>query len=146
SVDPVDAAGHRIDDVRAHLDVVDGLLADAHHAITGSPHAAHHLWVTLPDPHPRRLSERFTGTPRCSQRFADLPLWPRWAEGARAELVEHVLGQLLFATRFGSTASCSDYAIHWDAPADACARLVADPAGFLAREGALSSVRAALDR
>ncbi len=146
SVDPLDAAEHRIDDVRAHLDYLDGLLADVHHAITGSPHAAHHLWVSLPDPHPGKLSERFTGAPRCSQRYADLPLWPRWRDDQRAELVEHVLGQLLFATRFGSTASCSDYTIHWDAPPDACAKLVADPQGFLDRDGALTSVRAVLDR
>src|SRR5207237_2777948 len=63
-----------------------------------------------------------------------------------ARLVEHALGQLLFATRFGSTASCSDYTIHWGAPPDACARLAKDPVAFLGREGALASVRAVLDR
>ena len=143
---PVGAAEKRVDDVRAHVDHLEGLLADVNHAITGSPHAAHHIWIDLPDPHPGRWQERFTGAPRCSQRFADLPLWPHWAKGDEAPLVEHVLGQLLFATRFGSTASCSDYTIHWAAPPDACARLAKDPVGFLASEGALNSLRAVLDR
>ena len=44
------------------------------------------------------VAERFTGAPRCSTRFADLPLWPRGSAGDEARLVEHVLGQLLFAT------------------------------------------------
>ncbi|HUJ61072.1 MAG TPA: hypothetical protein VLX92_21360, partial [Kofleriaceae bacterium] len=50
------------------------------------------------------------------------------------------------AARFGTTASCNDYPIHWDAPHDACARLAADPAGFLDAHHALGSVRAVLDR
>ena len=130
--------------VRAHFDHADDLLADIRHAITGSPHASHHIWVSLPDPHPTTLEQRLTGIPRCSTRFADLPLWPAFAN--RSELVEHVLGQLLFASRFGTTASCNDYAIHWDAPVDACAKLTADPIAFLGRDGALASLRAVLDR
>ena len=150
-VAPGDAIGGRIDDVRAHLDHLDALLANVASSIGGSPHAAHHLWITLPDPHQahswtERLIRVFGGTPRCSQRFASLPLWPAWPDGARAELVEHVLGQLLFATRFGTTASCNDLVIHWDSPADACARLAADPVGFLGDTGALASVRAVLAR
>jgi hypothetical protein len=146
SVSPVDAIGHRVDDVRAHLDYLGGLLADIRHAITGTPHAAHHLWISLPDPHPGSLRDYFTGAPRCSTRFASLPLWPRWNPDDASPAVEHVLGQLLFATRFGTTASCNDYVLHWDAPADACARLAADPTGFLADTGSLRAVRAVLDR
>jgi hypothetical protein len=146
SVDPIAAADHRVSDVRTHLDFLDGLLADIRHAITGTPHASHHLWVNLPDPHPRSVGERFTGSERCSQRFADLPLWPAWQPGDEARLVEHVLGQLLFATRFGSTASCSDYVIHWDAAPDTCRQLAADPIATLDRDGALAPIRAVLDR
>jgi hypothetical protein len=154
SVSPGTAIGNRVDHVRTHLDYLDGLLADIRHAITGTPHAAHHLWIGLPDPHRgsalERTAELFTGTPRCSTRFASLPLWPAWSSSDAADVrglvVEHVLGQLLFATRFGTTASCNDYVIHWDAPADACARLAADPAGFLGETGGLASIRAVLDR
>lgn len=131
-------------DIATHLDYAPDLLADVGHAITGSPHASHHLWVSLPDPHPTTLRERLTGAVRCSTRFADLPLWPALHD--RAALVEHVFGQLLFASRFGTTASCNDYTIHWDAPTDACAQLAANPLAFLARDGALASVRAVLDR
>jgi hypothetical protein len=146
SVDPVTAADHRATEARAHLDYLDGLLADIHHAITGTPHAAHHLWVNLPDPHPRSPASWFIGHERCSQQFADLPLWPAWQPGDAARLVEHVLGQLLFATRFGTTASCSDYVIHWDAAPDTCRRLAADPIAALDRDGALAGIRAVLDR
>jgi hypothetical protein len=135
-----------VTDVRRHLDYLDGLLADIHHAITGSPHAAHHIWVNLPDPHPRTARDYFTGSERCSQRFADLPLWPEWRPGDESWLFEHVVGQLLFATRFGTTASCSDYVIHWDAPPDTCRRLTTEPIAVLDRDGALASVRAVLDR
>jgi hypothetical protein len=145
-VAPGDAIEHRVDDVRAHLDHLDSLLANVASSIGGSPHAAHHLWIELPDPHPHPWTERFTGEPRCSTRFASLLLWPRWSDGDRAPLVEHVIGQLLFATRFGTTASCNDLVIHWDAPADACARLERDPVAFLGEQGALGSVRAVLAR
>src|SRR5207248_738055 len=60
SANPIASAEHRIDYVRAHVDHLDGLLADVTHAITGSPHAAHHLWIDLPDPHPGKWQQRFT--------------------------------------------------------------------------------------
>ncbi|HEY1557492.1 MAG TPA: hypothetical protein VGF94_21810 [Kofleriaceae bacterium] len=144
STSPGDAITRDEDAIRAHFDHADDLLADVEHAITGTPHASHHIWVNLPDPHPTTIGERFTGIPRCSTRFADLPLWP--AASDRSQLFEHVLGQLLFANRFGTTASCNDYAIHWGAPADACAQLAADPTAFLGKTGALDSVRDVLDR
>jgi hypothetical protein len=141
---PGDAAARDEHDIKAHLDYAEDLLADVRHAITGSPHASHHVGVSLPDPHPTTLRERLTGSVRCSTRFADLAVWPPLHD--RSLLVEHVFGQLLFVSRFGTTASCNDYTIHWDAPSDACARLTADPLAFLARDGALASVRAVLDR
>ena len=146
SVNPVAAAEHRAGEVRTHIDFLAGLLADIHHAITGTPHATHHLWINLPDPHPGELRDRFVGEVRCSQRFADLPLWPAWQPGDEAKLVEHVLGQLLFATRFGTTASCSDYVIHWGAARETCTRLAAAPIAGLAEAGGLAGIRAVLDR
>jgi hypothetical protein len=146
SVAPVAATQHRVREVRTHMTFLDGLLADIGHAITGTPHAAHHLWINLPDPHPAQVRDRFVGAPRCGQRFADLPLWPAWRPGDEAQLVEHVLGQLLFATRFGTTASCSDYVIHWDAAPDTCRQLATDPIAMLDRDGALTGIRAVLDR
>jgi hypothetical protein len=144
STPPGEAIDHRVSDIRAHFDHAQDLMADVAHAITGTPHASHHLWIDLPDPHPVTVGERFTGIPRCSTRFADLPLWPAISD--KSLLVEHVLGQLLFASRFGSTASCNDYTIHWNAPHDACAQLAKDPQAFLGRDGALASLRDVLDR
>jgi hypothetical protein len=144
---PIDALSARIRGVRARLDYIGDLVADIRHAVTGTPHATHHLWVDMPDPHPSSFMDRFTGTPPCSSRFADLPLWPAWdASTPPSHVLEHVVGQLLFATRFGTPASCSDYTIHWGAAPDACARLAADPAAFLSDAGALSPLRAVLDR
>jgi hypothetical protein len=57
-----------------------------------------------------------------------------------------VLGQLVFAPRFGTTASCSDYVIHWGAAPDTCSRLAADPVAVLDRDGGLAELRAVLDR
>jgi len=58
-----------------------------------------------------------------------------------------VIGQLLFAPGYAvAPAQCGDYMIHWDAPADACRQLIADPPGFLARSGSLEPVRDVLDR
>jgi hypothetical protein len=145
STGPVAAIEHRTDEFRTHVEFLEDRLADIKHSITGTPHAAHHIWIQLPDPHPGSIKDAFTGAERCEERFEHLPLWPRWTEGDRSHVVEHVLGQLLFAARFGTTASCSDYVIHWDAPADACTRLAADPVAYLDGE-ALDSVRGVLDR
>lgn len=144
---PVESVSGRIDHLRARVDYTGDLLADIRHSVTGTPHASHHLWINLPDPRPRTWRNAFTGHIPCSSVFAHLPLWPAWTEATPASaVIEHVLGQLLFATRFGTPASCSDYAIHWDAPADACERLAADPAGFLDASGALAPIREVLDR
>lgn len=144
---PVDALAARIHDVRTRLDYTRDLLADIKHAVTGTPHASHHLWIDLPDPHPSTFAQRFTGHPPCATHYADLPLWPAWdASTPPSTVFEHVLGQLLFATRFGTTASCTDFTIHWSSATDACTRLVADPTGFLADSDAMASIHAVLDR
>jgi hypothetical protein len=146
ATDPVAAARHRVAEVQTHIAHLEGPLGHLRHAITGTPHAAHHLWITLPDPHPGSLRDHLLGEERCEQRFADLPLWPAWRAGDEARLVEHVLGQLLFATRFGTTASCTDYVIHWGADPDTCRRILGDPLAALEGGGALTSVRSVLDR
>lgn len=144
---PGETVGDRVAEIRTRVAYVEDLLADVEHSVTGTPHASHHVFVNLPDPHPHTFGQYFTGHVPCATRYADLPLWPRWTERTPpALLVEHVFGQLLFATRFGTTASCSDYTIHWGAPVDACARLAASPAGFLDGAGALESMRGVLDR
>ena len=144
---PVDAASARVDAFQTRVEFTRDLLADIGHAITGTPHASHHLWVNLPDPHPRSWHSWLTGEEPCTGLFEHLALWPRWTAATPASAVfEHVLGQLLFATRFGTPASCSDYTIHWNAPADACARISADPAAFLGDSDALPTIRGVLDR
>jgi hypothetical protein len=141
---PGDVVGHQVDHFKTHLAFLEDRLVDVKHSITGTPHAAHHVWINLPDPHPSTIAQLFTGHVRCEERFEHLGLWP--AAGAdRSQVVEHVLGQLLFAARFGTTASCSDFVIHWGAPADACTRLAANPVEFLDGD-ALDSVRGVLDR
>jgi hypothetical protein len=146
--DPVGVVTGRVDALQTRLDFLDTLMAQQLHAITTSPHASHHLWISLPDPRRGDWLGDLLEPPRCDDRYVDLPLWPSWGPAlSEAGLVQHVLGQLLFATRFGKApASCRDVVVHWDAPADACARLAADPAGFLAGQGALEPVRAVLDR
>lgn len=145
--DPIGAVEHRVDDFRTRFDHLDVLVGRLLHAVQGSGHAAHHVWIAMPDPRPS--SGSLLSRTKCDERYADLPVWPSWDGVPRAEsaLVEHVLGQLLFATRFGKPpASCRDVSVHWDAPADACARLIADPIAFLDDQGALASVRDVLDR
>ncbi|MEO7095948.1 MAG: hypothetical protein ABI175_21990, partial [Polyangiales bacterium] len=144
---PVDAMSARVRGVRTRLDYARDLLADIRHAVTGTPHASHHIWTDLADPHPHTFGQRFTGHPPCASYYADLPLWPAWTATTPANTVfEHVFGQLLFATRFGTTASCSDYTIHWGAAPDTCTKLAAAPEGFLADSDALPSIHAVLDR
>jgi hypothetical protein len=144
---PLDSARAYAVDLRTRVDYVDDLFADVKHSVTGTPHAAHHVFITLPDPHPTSALDHFTGHEPCTSRFAELPLWPAWTAGSAPNaIVEHVLGQLLFATRFGTPASCTDYTLHWDATADVCTRIAANPHGVLDAHDALASIRAVLDR
>lgn len=144
---PVDATTSYVGELRTRTNYLSDFLGDIRHSVTGTPHGSHHIFVNLPDPHPHSWLDRLTGHEPCTSLFADLPLWPRWTpETPPGVVFEHVLGQLLFATRFGTPAACSDYTIHWDSPADACARLAADPIAFLDGAGALAPMRAVLDR
>jgi hypothetical protein len=145
---PIDAAQKRVDDISTRVAYLEDLLADIKHSITGTPHASHHIFISVPDPHPKsRLSGLLTGHEPCTSLFEHLPLWPSWsAKTPKGEIIEHVLGQLLFATRFGTPASCSDYTLHWGAPTDACDQIAKDPEGFLGSHDALKPIRAVLDR
>jgi hypothetical protein len=145
TTNPVDAAGHVVDETRTQLDHLDALLGAQRHAVTGTPHAHHVVFVTLPDPVQQSWLAALLTPPHCDARYAELPLWPA-ADASPSLLVEHVLGQLLFAARFGTTASCRDYAIVWGAPGDTCTKLAADPAGVLERHALLEPVREVLDR
>ncbi len=112
--------------------------------LASAPHAAHHVFTNLPDPGDGAFS-----AVSCSDRYRWLPHRPTPPPGPRrASLVfEHVLAQLLFESRYEPAAGyCREYHVHWGAPPDACARLVADPERFLAAAGALDSVRAVLER
>lgn len=112
--------------------------------LASAPHAAHHVFTNLPDPGDGAFSPA-----SCVDRYRFLPHRPSPAAGPRrASLVfEHVLAQLLFESRYEPAAGyCREYHVHWGAPADACARLVADPERFLGSVGALDSVRAVLER
>src|SRR5439155_657747 len=63
------------------------------------------------------------------------------------KVFEHVVAQLLFEGRYEPSAGyCREFHVHFGAPPDACARLVAHPESFLAQAGALDDVRATLSR
>jgi hypothetical protein len=140
------SVSRRIDEMKTKLDHVDSLIAHHRHAITGSPHASHHLWITLADPRDASWLRALVDPDRCDERYAKLPLWRRWDGASPSALVDHVIGQLLFSARFGTTSSCRDYRIHWNAPRDACTRLAKSAAAFLDGEDQLEPVRAVLDR
>jgi hypothetical protein len=144
--DPVGALTGKVDEIQTRLDHLDTLVASHLHSFTGSPHAAHHLWVNLPDPRPERSwVERMRGHDDCAERYDRLPVWPSTTDPAA--LVDHVFGQLLFDARYGEApGTCTEYTVHWDAPPDACQQLAADPVDFLGDQGALENVRAVLDR
>jgi hypothetical protein len=122
------------------------LTANSGHALGATPHASHHLWVSSPDPHPASWWRRHLIGVDCEVMTVELPLWPSWQPGQTSALIEHSLGQLLFASRFGTTTTCANYRMHWDAPVDACDQLVAAPETFLRRHGAWNDVVGVLDR
>lgn len=150
AVDPVAAVRNNLADFEKRLGYVSTLIDAQRTAITAAPHAAHHLWVNLPEPRQEPMLRRlFVPRKDCSDRFSDLDTRVRWASGDKATsaLVEHALGQLLFDPYLGKPVGyCREYTIHWNAPADACARLAKNAAGFLDDSGALDSVRAVLQR
>jgi hypothetical protein len=116
------------------------LLEAQRQVLASAPHALVELWTDLPDP-----GAAF-GAPRCEERYRLLPPAPA-ATAAPGQALEHALAQLLVDSRYAAPSiSCRDVHVHWGAPPDACARLVADPVAALAQVGALASVRALLAR
>lgn len=147
SVRPVADTSELAQEVGAKLAWVDALTATSAHALGATPHASHHLWISLPAPRDEGISWlQQPAHRRCEERYVHLPLWRRWQPGQESALVEHALGQLLFAARFGTTTACSNYRLHWGAPPDACDRLIREPESFLREQGAWREVAGVLDR
>lgn len=145
-VRPVQGSREQAAEMRTKLGYFRSLTASSGHALTSVPHAAHHLWIAMPDPAPPSALMSTLGAHDCEARFVDVPLWRRFAPGEESKLVQHALGQLLFSSRFGTTTSCANYQIHWGASADACDRLLSDPEAFLREHGGWDEVAGVLDR
>jgi hypothetical protein len=148
ATDPAGAVARGVRELETRFGYLDTLWAHQKHSVTASPHAAHHLWTNLEAPRAGSWLASLVAGDRCHD-WTDLALRVRWPDGERAAsaLVEHALAQLLFNQRFGNPAgNCPEYTVHWGAPADACARLVASPASFLDRHDALEPIEAVLDR
>jgi hypothetical protein len=93
-------------------------LAERGAVVRTAARAAHHLFTTLPAPPASRLDG--WPPPRCADTFGALEALGR---GSSSERLEHALGQLLFELRYRPPAAdCREVHVHWDAPADACAR------------------------
>lgn len=134
-------AGLRLD-FDQRMERVELLYGSQRQVMASAPHASHHLWTNLPDPG-GAFDER-----TCIERYRELPHRTAGGEKAdRSKVLEHVLAQLLFESRYEPAAGyCREYRVHWGAPADACRKLAADPEGFLAGSGSLEPVRAVLAR
>ncbi len=145
-VQPVAGSRRQVAEVRTKLGYFGALTASSGHALSAVPHAAHHLWIALPDPQPAGFVGGLLGHRDCESRYVDVPLWPRLAAGQEAQLVQHALGQLLFSSRFGTTTACANYRLHWGAAPSACDRLLADPEAFLREQGGWDDVAGVLDR
>lgn len=145
-VRPVAGSREQAAEMHTKLGYFRSLTASSGHALTSVPHAAHHLWIAMPDPEPPGALMRALGAHDCDGRFVEVPLWRRFGPGEESQLVQHALGQLLFSSRFGTTTACSNYTIHWGAPADSCARLLTDPEQFLREHEGWDEVAGVLDR
>jgi hypothetical protein len=94
-----------------------------------APHASHQLWTNLPDPgHGAFRPES------CTDRYRWMAHRPAPTSERRAsQVLEHVLAQLLFESRYEpAAASCREVHVHWGAALDTCKRLAADPRVLLA--------------
>ncbi len=145
----------RLVDMKAAFDLrtrhLDELYAARGFVVGGAPRASHHIFTNLPDPGGWVAS--MTGdvlrSKSCDERYRRLPhRVPPVHDGLEASReLDHILGQLLFDTRYTRAAgACREYTIHWGAPADACERLADDPVAFLEKQGALAGVRKVLRR
>lgn len=147
AADPVAGASQRAREVSTRIEWLEPLTAASGHALGATAHASHHLWIQLAAPEDEAAG--WLSPPphrRCEERYAALPLWPRWRPGQEGAAVEHALAQLLFAARFGTTVTCAAYHLHWSAPAETCAALRADPQRFLEANGSWADVAGVLDR
>lgn len=111
--------------------------------LASAPHASHHVWTNLPEPGDDAFRAR-----DCEARLRSLAHRPAPTGERRASQVfEHVLGQLLFESRYEPSAgSCRELHVHWGASLDTCRRLAQDPRAVLASAGARSDVEAVLAR
>jgi hypothetical protein len=111
--------------------------------LASASHASHHLWTNLPDPGLGGLR-----ADSCGERYRWMAHRPAPTGERRAsQVLDHVLGQLLFEIRYEPAAgTCREFHVHWGAPLDACKRLAANPEGALSAAGALGDVRAVLER
>jgi hypothetical protein len=134
-------------DFVVRLDHLEVLARSQEQVMASAPHASHHIWTNLSDPGDGAFDPR-----TCVDRYRELPRRPPAASGtstdrAASKVLEHVLAQLLFESRYEPAAGyCREYQVHWGAPLDACARLAQRPEVFLATSGALERVRATLLR
>jgi hypothetical protein len=126
-------------DLSAKLDRLDVLTDAQAEVMVDTPRASHHVFTNLPDP--GGAFDPLT----CVDRYRELPHRPPVGDPSRT--FEHVLGQLLFETRYEPAAGyCREYRVHWGQPDDVCKRLAADPEAVLRATGALRPVEATLDR
>ena len=116
-------------------------LRKAEQQVLGSaPHASHHIFTNLPDPKNGAFRES-----SCADRYRWLAHRP--PEKGASGVFEHVVGQLLFESRYEPSAGyCREYHVWWGQPADICQRLAQNPEATLKKVGALKSVREALER
>ena len=114
--------------------------------------ASHHIFTNLPSPHSaiEAMAGGALARVQCLDRYTMLPHRPHAPSGSelRSSLeTEHVIGQLLFDTRYEAAAAfCREYTIHWGAPIDSCEQLSMRPQEFLEDQGAWAQVREVLDR
>ncbi len=122
------------------LDRLDLLYAKQTQVLANTPRAARHIFTNLPDPGTGAFDPL-----TCSERYRELAHRPPSDDPSL--VFEHVVGQLLFDTRYEPPAGyCREYRVHWGQPADACRALAKDPSGFLEKAGALAHVRETLER
>lgn len=140
---------HELQSGTQHLDT---LAAAQWQILASKARASHHIFTNLPDPRPWFLAAggpAFART-QCLERYRGLehrphaPPDPALLPSVR---FDHIIGQLLFDTRYEPAAGfCREYTIHWGAKDDACSRLAADPEGFLSEVGAWDHVHHLVER
>ena len=136
-----DAGPSSFDRFGTQIDHLSAIVRTTLDTVAMRPRSSHHLFTNLPDPRPTLRQQVGAMLERgCGARLAHLPHFPRIDDPSA--LLEHVLAQLVFNPSYKPiVAQCEEVIVHWGAPADACARLAADPVAALGELGALDSVR-----